>query len=187
VGIHSAKETDFYAEVASIGGGHAATALSDMLQSRVHMEVPEADEMPLAAISSLVAPGITAPELVKISVVGELDGTLCVIFEEPAHYVTALGCEGEMLHSAFAEISNILCARFLIAINQILEINTEVSPPEGKTVGRDELITELKELAENADPFVTLRAGLSMEGIESNASILYFPTQSGLDQLKKSL
>ncbi|MFV1991594.1 MAG: hypothetical protein ACC652_12725, partial [Acidimicrobiales bacterium] len=75
----------------------------------------------------------------------------------------------------------------LIAINQILKINTEVSPPQGKTLDRDDLVTELKELAENADPFFTLRAGLAMDGIESNASILYFPTQTGLDQLKKSL
>lgn len=180
-------DTDFLTEVANIGTGNAATALSELLNSQVHMGLPKVVEQPLANMGTLVSAVAVKPELVKVGVRGDVRGTLCIIFEEPSHYGEILGISGEMLQSAFAEVSNIMCARFLIAISQTLDIFTEVTPPEGSSLSRGAVVQELIELAENNDPFIALRADLKLEGIDSSASLLFFPTSDSIDQLKKSL
>jgi chemotaxis protein CheC len=122
-------ERDALREVANIGAGHAATALSQMTGRKIMISVPEVSIRPLEEVAELVGPPETVIAGVLMHVMGDLTGrTLVVLGENSARALCALllrksspgpGFDA-MQQSTIKETGNILCSAYLNALSDFL-------------------------------------------------------------------
>ena len=67
-------QLDALREIGNIGSGHAATALSTLLQRRIEMSVPEVWAIPFEQVSSLVGQLDIPQAVIYVKVEGEASG-----------------------------------------------------------------------------------------------------------------
>jgi chemotaxis protein CheC len=134
-----ASQLDAIREVANIGAGHAATALSGMTNRTIMITVPRVYVRPLEEASDLVgAPGAVVAA-VLMHMMGDLTGramvlfperaahTLCdFLFRRPAGGTTTLG---EMEQSGLKEAGNILASAYLNALSDFMGMMLVPSVP----------------------------------------------------------
>src|SRR5512144_3153372 len=134
-----ALQLDALREVANIGAGHAATALSQMINSTIMISVPTIN------ISRLeeVPPQVSAPEepvaAVLMHMLGDLTGRTLLVFPKPTAVRLAElmlrrphGSStdlGEMEQSAIKEAGNILSGAYMNALSDFMGLMLLPSPP----------------------------------------------------------
>ena len=134
-----AIQMDALREVANIGAGHAATALSQMTGSTIMISVPTITVAPLEE----VPPKVAAPEepvaAVLMNMLGDLTGRTLLVFPQvtaqrlselmlrrPAGSSTGLG---ELERSAVKEAGNILSGAYMNALSDFMGLVLLPSPP----------------------------------------------------------
>lgn len=131
-------ERDALREVANIGAGHAATALSQMTGRRIMISVPEVSVRRLEEVALLVGPPDTIIAGVLMHVMGDLTGrTLVVLGQDSAHALCELllrkPSQGPtfdaMEQSTIKETGNILCSAYMNALSDFLGMMLVPSVP----------------------------------------------------------
>src|SRR3954465_305216 len=134
-----ALQLDALREVANIGAGHAATALSQMINSTIMISVPTINVSRLEE----VPPQISAPEEPVATVLMHMLGALTVrtllVFPKPTAVRLAelmlrrpQGSSeelGEMEQSAIKEAGNILSSAYMNALSDFMGMMLLPSPP----------------------------------------------------------
>jgi len=133
-----ALQLDALREVANIGAGHAATALSQMINSTIMISVPTINVSRLEE----VPPQISAPEepvaAVLMHMLGDLTGRTLLVFPKPtAARLASLMLRrpgsseelGEMEQSAIKEAGNILSSAYMNALSDFMGMMLLPSPP----------------------------------------------------------
>ena len=133
-----ALQLDALREVANIGAGHAATALSQMIGGTIMISVPTINVSRLEE----VPPQISAPEepvaAVLMHMLGDLTGRTLLVFPKPtAARLAALMLRrpgsseelGEMEQSAIKEAGNILSSAYMNALSDFMGMMLLPSPP----------------------------------------------------------
>jgi len=130
---------DAFREIGNIGAGNAATALAQMLQCKITMQVPEVELVPLGQL----APAIGQEEEPVSCVTTIIDGrvpasVLFILRAESAYLLTDLllgrkpGSTVELdnlARSALLEVGNILTGSFLNALGEATGIIFKPSIP----------------------------------------------------------
>ena len=132
-------ERDALREVANIGAGHAATALSQMTSRKIMISVPEVSIRRLEEVALLVGPPDTIIAGVLMHVMGDLTGrTLVVLGLDSALALCELllrrpntpGAPFDaMQQSTIKETGNILCSAYLTALSDFLGMMLVPSVP----------------------------------------------------------
>jgi chemotaxis protein CheC len=140
----TAPQRDALREVANIGAGHAATALSLMTGSKIMISVPEIFVVPFSELIPSIAGDHTPLAVVPMEMHGSLNGHTILIFPlYTAHRLAALMLRREPVtedhlsaieSSAVAEAGNILAGAYMTALSEFLRMNLLPSPPK-LTVG----------------------------------------------------
>ena len=134
-----AIQLDALREVANIGAGHAATALSQMTGGTIMISVPTINIAPLEE----VPPQITGPEepvaAVLMNMLGDLTGRTLLVFPKPtAIRLSELMLRrpegsskdlGELEQSAIKEAGNILSGAYMNALSDFMGLMLLPSPP----------------------------------------------------------
>ena len=134
-----ALQLDALREVANIGAGHAATALSQMINSTIMISVPTINVSRLEE----VPPQISAPEepvaAVLMHMLGDLTGRTLLVLPKPTAVRLAelmlrrpQGSSidlGEMEQSAIKEAGNILSSAYMNALSDFMGMMLLPSPP----------------------------------------------------------
>jgi chemotaxis protein CheC len=133
-------QLDAIKEVASIGACHAATALSEMIEKRVMVQVPQLRLCLLEEISVLLGPPESPITGVLISFKGDLEGrsVMALPYEYSRLLVDRLlhrerGTTkefGELESSALKEAGNILVCSYMNALADFLGVTVMPSPPD---------------------------------------------------------
>lgn len=132
----SAQQLDALREVANIGAGHAATALSQMTEQRIMISVPE---LTIAALDE-IPNQVSAPEepvaAVLMRMEGDLTGLTLLVFPQPIALRIAglmmrrpVDTLGPIEESAIKEAGNILSAAYLNALADFMHMTLLPSPP----------------------------------------------------------
>src|SRR6476620_2441755 len=135
-----ALQLDALREVANIGAGHAATALSQMIGGTIMISVPTINVSRLEE----VPPQISAPEepvaAVLMHMLGDLTGRTLLVFPKPtAARLAELMLRrpsgsseelGEMEQSAIKEAGNILSSAYMSALSDFMGMMLLPSPPQ---------------------------------------------------------
>lgn len=125
-------------ELANMGSAHAATSLSRIIGSRVHMTVPDVRLLDISDLGTVM--GDEVATIVVFELQGDLThgGFLLLHFSrESASKMAAVMCGdspcespmSELMKSALVEAGNIMVSSFLNASSELLGIMMLPSPP----------------------------------------------------------
>ncbi len=133
------KELDALKEVANIGAGHAATALSQLTNRRTMIDVPNVKICSLEEAAESVGNGVGVVAAILMQVLGDLTGRSLLMFEKDCALNLAdmlLNREAgstkvfaEMEQSSLKETANILTGAYLNGLSDMLGLMLIPSVP----------------------------------------------------------
>lgn len=134
------SQLDAMREVANIGAGHAATALSEMTNRRILISVPEVRIMRLEEVDRMLGEPAEVVAAVMMKVLGDVTGRTVQVFPaDTAVRLTSLvmngeapefpGGFGEVHRSALKEIGNIIVGAHLNALSDFMGMLLIMSTP----------------------------------------------------------
>jgi chemotaxis protein CheC len=132
-----ALQLDALREVANIGAGHAATALSQMTGHTIMISVPQINIAALEDIPNQVGSDEEPVAAVLMKILGDLTGLALLIFPQATALRVAglmmkregVATLGEIEQSALREAGNILSAAYLNALSEFMGMILLPSPP----------------------------------------------------------
>ncbi len=132
-------QLDALREVANIGAGHAATALSQMTSQRIMISVPRISVTPLEEVPPHIGPPEEPVAAVLMNMLGDLTGRTLLVFPKPTacrlaeillRKPTGTFTElGELEQSAIKEAGNILSGAYMNALSDFMGLMLMPSPP----------------------------------------------------------
>jgi chemotaxis protein CheC len=133
------SQLDAMREVANIGAGHAATALSGMTNRTIMITVPRIYVRPLEEACDMVGDPDGVIAAVLMHMMGDLTGRAMVLFPEPAaktlcdflfrREVGTTKAFGEMEQSSLKETGNILASAYMNALSDFMGLMLVPSVP----------------------------------------------------------
>lgn len=132
-----AARLDVLREICSIGAGHAATALSQLTDRRIDLEVPLIRFVPIEEVPLITGGAEQLVDGLHFRILGDARGVILLLFpgtsgDEVVRLALA-GAEaapdGPLALSAMLEVGNILASAFLSAIGQFAGLSLIPSVP----------------------------------------------------------
>lgn len=130
---------DVLREIGNIGAGNAMTALSQMLQCKVDMQVPQVRLLEFKEVGAMMGGEEQLMVGVYLAVEGDITGSIMFLvkLESAKHLVNKLmmgmASEGpelnEMELSAMQEVSNIITGAYLNSLSMLTNLKIFPSPP----------------------------------------------------------
>lgn len=134
-----ALELDALKEVANIGAGHAATALSQLTNRRIMIDVPSVQICAIEEAASSVGNGTSVVAAILMHVLGDMTGRCLMLFEKScALQLTDLLLNrdagttkvfAELEQSSLKETANILTGAYLNGLSDMLGLMLIPSVP----------------------------------------------------------
>lgn len=131
---------DVLREIGNIGAGNAMTALSQMLQCKVDMQVPQVRLLEFHEVGAMMGGEEQLMVGVYLAVEGDITGSIMFLVrtDSAKHLVNKLmmgmASEGEELNemeiSAMKEISNIITGAYLNSLSMLTNLKIYPSPPD---------------------------------------------------------
>ncbi|MFL5963043.1 MAG: chemotaxis protein CheC [Gaiellaceae bacterium] len=185
---YSELQLDALRELANIGSGNAATALSQMLGRTIDVSVPNALALPLADAVEAVGPAEKIVTGVALPVSGDLDAIVLMLFgdEDERTLCTLLGVEAgtEVGRSALGEIGNILGCSYIGALGAMTGLVLEPAPPQTVTDMLAAIVeTVLASRGESTHLALLLDSDLIVEDAECSFSFMLVPNEAGIAEL----
>ncbi len=133
-------ELDALREIANIGAGHAATALSKLLRARVMISVPQISVSRLEEAAPVVSQPDAPVAAVLMHMLGDFTGRTLLVFPYDAAMSITRQLVGEfpaggpgqlssMEQSALKEVGNIVGSAYLTALGDFMNVMLLPSPP----------------------------------------------------------
>jgi chemotaxis protein CheC len=185
-------ELDALRELANIGAGTAATALSGLLGTPIDVAVPSASALPLADAIDAAGPADLVVTGVAVELSGDLTGSAVMLFpeEDAATLCRLLGLEAdsELAASALGEVVNILCASYLGALGTMTGMQLELGPPQCVDDMLGAIMGSILAMSAGAsDVALMLDSALLIEGQACSLSFLLVPSADGVEGLLAQL
>lgn len=139
--IEQMSETymDVLKEIGNIGAGNAMTALSQMLQCKVDMKVPQVKLLELRDMAAMVGSEEQLMAGVFLGVEGDITGSIMFLIELDAAkslikkimmgYSSGAEILDEMEMSALQEVSNIITGAYLNSLSMLTNLKIYPTPP----------------------------------------------------------
>jgi chemotaxis protein CheC len=187
-------ELDALRELANVGAGTAATALSLLLGTPINVTVPSVAVLPIAAAIAATGSADLCVTGVAIAIDSDLCATALMFFAEDDAStlcgLLGLAADSEYAASALGEVVNILCASYLGAIAEMTGLTLDIGPPEqvvdrlGSITGSILAMTATRGAGEVA---LLLDSTLIIEGRACSLSFLLITSAVGVDDLLTQL
>jgi chemotaxis protein CheC len=191
-------EMDVMREIGSIGTGNAATALSQVISSKIQMTIPQVEILGYnEAIKKMGGPeSIVAGVLVKMT--GEIEGLMLyiqrldfinlVLEKLLSERITGYEQLGEMETSALVEIGNIMISSYINAVCELSGISINLSVP-GISVNMlgGILSVPMIEFGHQTDKIMAINGKFICDNKEVYSNLLMMPDVNSLNYLLKKL
>ena len=157
-------QTDTLREVCGIGAGHAATALSQLMNVKINMSVPQIEMVPIEKVNFLFKNQEELSVGIYLKILGEAPGSLLMIFpcKDALNLVRNVMPTGdsnkntltELDYSTLKEIGNIIAGSFLAVFSSLTHKPMIMSVPHlacdmaGSII--DFMLIELAQVVEQA-------------------------------------
>lgn len=190
-------QLDALKEVGNIGSGNAATALSQMLNKKIDMKVPEVDILPYDEMIKRIGCEEDIVVAVLLAAYGDAPGNLLFIMNyEKAQEFSRVLLDGfediseEMYISVFQEIGNILGNSYINAIGKLTGLNLITTVP---SVAVDMLTAVLSSSFMSAEQFGDNILAIDtnfiddIDKLESGGNFFYIPRPGSLSKILEKL
>lgn len=189
---YSEIQLDALRELANIGSGTAATALSQMVGRPIDLSVPTVLALPLADAVDAAGAGEQDVWCVVLPISGDMDAVVLMIFtpEDAAAVCNLLGVEldDEVGPSALGEVGNILGSSYIGALGQMTGLALEPRPPETTADMLAAIVaTVLASIAHSKEVAFLLDSSLVIEGEACSFQFMLVPSQEGVIELLSRL
>lgn len=192
---YSEIELDGLKEIVNVGGGNAATSISQMINSRVDMDVPEVEVMAYDELYQKIIADDVEMHAVLSKIVGNIDGALLfVIADESGQKIAKmmLGSDdnpsNEIIASAVTELTNILFNSFLRAIGDMLQIQLIASLPISRYDFFGAIISSAYMAFDYYDEqILVIHNEFTYNNENLDASLFLIPGEGVLDKIFKAL
>jgi len=192
------QELDVMKEIGSIGTGHAATALSMMLQKEIRITLPEVSVLGYEeAVNRIGNPEeIVAAVLVKMG--GDIDGLMLFLFDLDfantiLEKLMRKGCQefsglDEIAYSALVEAGNIIICSYINAFTQFVGVDIGLSVPSATINMLGGILTvPIAEYGYETDKLMYINADFVMEGRMLSGWLLMLPDIRSLNDILERL
>lgn len=192
------QELDVMKEIGSIGAGHAATALSVMLQKEIRITLPEVNVLGYEeAVNRIGNPEeIVAAVLVKMG--GDIDGLMLFLFDQDfantiLEKLMRKGCQefselDEIAYSALVEAGNIIICSYINAFTQFVGVDIGLSVPSTTVNMLGGILTvPIAEYGYETDKLMYINADFVMEGRRLSGWLLMLPDIRSLNDILERL
>ncbi len=185
-------QLDALRELANIGAGTAATALSQMLGQEVTLDVPRALALPLADAVAAAGPPDQIVTSVVIPLGGDLDAVVLLLIPtaDAETLCALLGVEAgtEVGDSCLCEIGNILGASYMNALAAMTGLSLLLCPPQLATDLLASIVASLlAEAAGTTDSAVMLDTALDLAAHPCALSFMLIPLHGSVSALLEPL
>lgn len=196
-------QKDVLKEIANIGSGHAATALSEMLGCSIVQSVPDVLLVPLGDIPGMLggAEKVVVAGMIKIA--GDFSGFLIMVldFDQAEKIISMVWGEPDQLHqpldlykfssidkSVLAETTNIMGGSYMTAIAEFTGLRVTASVPYLciDMVGAV-MSVAVVEAGKTGDYAFLFQSELFNETERIIGNLLLIPEENSCDTLLKSL
>lgn len=196
----SGMQLDILKEIGNIGSGNAATALAQLLNAKIDMNVPQVNILPFAEVPDQV--GGAELHVVGIFMLATGSAPASILFLLPVSKACLLvdmlmGKEWgqtnpssftDMDMSALSELGNIICATYLNALAMFTQLDFRPSVPAlGIDMAGAILNTVLAQFGEVADHVLVLETEFKRDEQEIVGHFFLLPEPGSLDVILTSL
>lgn len=178
---------DILLELGSIGAGHAATALSEILQEPIFIEVPKIHTMQTHLVPKFFDFSEAPTVAIHMQLAGRFGCDILLLIEVPeAKKIAAVmtmtssieDLEPVMETSALHELANILIGSFLTAISDFIGVTLLPTTPESITDSFEAIIDSfLIKQAMDSDNALLFETRFNRKDKESRSILMIFPSQ----------
>jgi chemotaxis protein CheC len=173
-------------ELGSIGVGHAATSLAQVLQEPIGIDVPKIRTLPVHLVPRFYAKHDKPTTAVYIQMGGESECDILLLFDkEEAKKIAALmtmsqspeEVDPSLETSAIEELSNILIGAFLSAISDFIGAKLEMTPPQHAVDSFDAIIDNfLVKQSVNSDVAIIFDTNFRRSTEGASCILMMFPS-----------
>lgn len=188
---YNEKQLDALKEVINIGGGHAATSISQLIEKPVHMTVPVIEVLSYEEIFEQIMTEDTIVKAILTKILGDAPGAfLFVGKQEDLNDVAKMmlpvdiAADEEMTNSALKELVNIIVNAFLNAVTKLLDLQLLSSVP---LLTRDlfgSIVSSVYlEQGQYDDTILIIKLEFYYMGNRVESSLYYVPQSGNLEKL----
>ena len=179
-------------EIANIGTGNAATALSQMTGIVVDIDPPIAEFVPLADATGKIGPAETPIIGVLTGIKGDVPASILLAFpfEAAMSLCSLLGTDAmsDVGKSALQEIGNILTSSYVTAIGQMTGLAIEPEPPLLAVDMLGAVVDAVLGMAAaDTDQVLFLHTAIRVEDAYCDFGFLYVPAVGAVEHLLAAL
>ena len=196
------EKLDVLREIGNIGGGNAATALSQLIGKPVSVTVPQAKLIPINEIINLDL--ASKPQEVSIAVslriLGKLRGGILVFFPEESalslidilmrRTIGTTEVFSLIDESALSETAHILCSSYLNAVGQFLNLHQLIPSLTEVFVDRVDKLSKAmvkKFIPENINFILPIENHLAIDDIKFNLFVIFLLDPESLSKVLESV
>jgi len=194
----SYNQLDVLKEMCSIGSATAATALADMLSTKVEIAVPQVTMVPLENIGDVLSKMDEMFFILDMAVLGDVKGRIFFLLSpDDAKFLAAtllsqpqgsIDYNNEMFKSALKEVCNILGGSYVSAMADMAKFTISISTP---SMAIDMIGAILDfifiQIAEESDEALYIKTDITIKGLRLNGLVLLFPTSESLQNVFAAL
>jgi chemotaxis protein CheC len=194
----SYNQLDLLKEIGTIGSATAATALADMVASKVEISVPQVSLVPLENISSLLNGMERLFFVLDMEIKGDISGRIFLLLspDDAKHLSSGLlgkpkeemDFNDEMFRSSLKEASNILCGAYVSALADMTGMTILTSIP---SLAMDMVGAILDfifiQIAQSSEEALFIKTDLTVKGLSLEGLFLLFPTSESLRKIFETL
>lgn len=190
----TAMQLDALREVGSIGAGHAATALSQLVDHRIDLEVPQLELLPIGSVPDVFGGPETLVGAVYDRMLGDLGGGLLFVAprdsslalvdlmrNRPVGTAKSFGTEEEAM---ITHVASILAASYVASIARLADLNILPAKPSfALDMAGAILEVVTAEIGMRAENALLLRTRFFSEETTVDAYMFFLPDPDSLDVL----
>lgn len=188
----TAIQRDALGEVGSIGAGHAATALSQMLGMPVDIDVPDLQVLSLPEVPTVLGGPENLVGAVYSRLLGDLGGGLLFILERDAflHLADLLRSRapgtskslGAAEEATVTHAASVLLSAYLAAVARLTELSTLPGPPEFAFDMSGAILEGVTtQIGLKAETAILVLTRFSTPETSVDAALFYLPDPDSLD------
>lgn len=189
-------QLDALREIGNIGAGNSATALSQLINKRINMTVPQIDILPVDQIVSKIGSEDDMVVAVVLRVFGDAPGNVVFLLTmESAHRLIKMltgedvsGDLNEIQMSALEEVGNILTGAYL---NSVVKLTGKTMISSVPAISVDMLLSLMSSIYIESEQFgeymMSIDTKFSDGDRDIKGSIFYIPKPGSMEKLIESL
>lgn len=191
-------EFDVLTEIGNIGAGNATTALSQLINTRIDMSVPQVRLLSFAELAEIIGGAETLVAGILLSLEGDINGSMLFVLESHdakmmVQQLTGFGQPGEteftdLDKSALQEVGNIISGAYLSAISSMTNLTISVSVPSlAFDMAGAVLSVPAIEFGKMGDKALLIESKFKDLDVDISGYFILIPTMESYARIMKSL